>query len=215
MAPAGPTAVAALTAALRERILDGDLAPGTRLVERALVEEHDVSRVTVRSALAGLAAEGLIVVEPHRGAQVASLGADELHDLFALRTALEVEAARIALAERPEQLDAGLGRAVAGLAAACRPRRVVWSRVGEAHEEVHRALVDAAGSPRISAAHRALAAELRLFVVRLRPLWTPREMVEHHERLRTELLAQGTDALRRHLRDGEHAVAGEPATGAP
>jgi DNA-binding GntR family transcriptional regulator len=207
MADTGTTAVAALTAALRDRILEGDLAPGTRLVERAIVEEHDVSRVTARSALQRLAAEGLVVVEAHRGARVAALGAEQLHDLFALRTALEVEAARIALAERPKELDEELGEAVAALTAACRPRRVVWRRVGEAHEEVHRALVDAARSPRISAAHRALAGELRLFVVQLRPVWSPKEMVAHHEQLRRELRTDGPEAVRGHLAAGEHAVA--------
>ena len=201
------TAVAQLTASLRDQILEGDLPPGSRLVERQLVEAHDVSRVTVRSALARLAAEGLVRLEPHRGARVASLDADSLHDLFALRTALEVEAARIALAERPAELDADLGEAVAALAAACRPRRPVWRRVGEAHEEVHRAIVDAAHSPRISSAHHALAAELRLFVVQLRPVWSPKEMVEHHEKLRRELQSEGPEALRRHLAEGEHAVA--------
>jgi DNA-binding GntR family transcriptional regulator len=207
MANAGTTAVAALTATLRDRILDSDLAPGARLIERELVDEHDVSRVTARSALARLAAEGLVVLEAHRGARVASLGREQLHDLFALRTALEVEAARIALAERPDELDAELGEAVASLAAACRPKRVVWRRVGEAHEEVHRALVDAARSPRISAAHQSLAAELRLFVVRLKPVWTPQEMVAHHEQLRRELQTEGPEALRRHLAEGEQAVA--------
>lgn len=206
MAHAGTTAVAALTASLRDRILDGDLPPGERLVERALVEAHDVSRVTARSALARLAAEGLVVVEAHRGARVASLDREQLHDLFALRTALEVEAARIALAERPQEFDAELGEAVGVLAASCRPKRVVWRRVGHAHEEVHRALVDAARSTRISAAHQALAAELRLFVVQLRPIWTPAEMIGHHEQLRRELRTDGSDAVRRHLADGEHAV---------
>jgi DNA-binding GntR family transcriptional regulator len=208
MSGAGTTAVAALTEALRDRILDGDLAPGARIVERAVVEQHGVSRVTVRSALSRLEAEGLVVVEPHRGARVAALGTEQLHDLFALRTALEVEAARIALAERPRQLDEELGEAVDALTAACRRKRVVWRQVGEAHEEVHRALVDAAHSPRISAAHRALAAEMRLFVLQLRPVWSPEEMVAHHEQLRRELRADGPDAVRRHLAEGEHAVAG-------
>jgi len=208
MSDPGTTAVAALTSALRERILDGDLAPGARLVERAIVEHHGVSRVTVRSALGRLEAEGLVVLEPHRGARVAELGPAQLHDLFALRTALEVEAARIALAERPEALDAELGEAVAALAAACRRKRVVWSRVVEAHEEVHRALVDAARSPRIAAAHRALAAEMRLFVLQLRPVWSAEAMVAHHEGLRRELRTEGPEALRRHLSEGEHAVAG-------
>jgi DNA-binding GntR family transcriptional regulator len=206
MSDSGTTAVAALTQALRDRILDGDLAPGARLVERAITEDHGVSRVTVRAALGRLEAEGLVVVEPHRGARVAALGPEQLRDLFALRTALEVEAARIALAARPRALDAELGAAVAALALVCRRKRVVWRRVGEAHEEVHRALVDAARSPRISAAHRALAGELRLFVVQLRPVWSPEEMVAHHEALRAELRKEGPEAVRRHLAEGEHAV---------
>lgn len=202
-----PTTVAALTDALRDRILDGALAPGTRLIEREIVERHDVSRVTARSALARLAAEGLVVVESHRGARVASLDDAALHDLFALRTALEVEAARIALAERPDELDAELGVAIAALARVCRAKRVVWRRVVDAHEEVHRALVDAAHSPRISAAHHGLASELRLFVVALRPLWSADDMVAHHEQLRRELQSEGPEALRRHLSEGELAVA--------
>ena len=61
MAPTATTTVAALAAALRDRILNGELGPGTRLIERTIVEEYDVARVTARSALAQLAAEGLVV----------------------------------------------------------------------------------------------------------------------------------------------------------
>jgi len=147
------------------------------------------------------------VTESHRGARVAALDDDALHELFALRTALEVEAARIALAERPQELDADLGDAVDALRRACTARRVVWRRVVDAHEEVHRALVDAAHSPRISAVHRSLAGELRLFVVALRPVWSPEDMIAHHETLRRELHTDGPEAVRRHLSEGEHAVA--------
>jgi DNA-binding GntR family transcriptional regulator len=209
------TAVAALTTALRDRILNGELAPGTRLVERTLVESYDVARVTARSALQRLAAEGLVVIESHRGARVATLDTKQLHDLFALRTALEVEAARIALAERPQELDTKLGDAVAVLTRVCRAKRVVWRRVVDAHEEVHRALVDAARSPRISAVHRSLAGELRLFVVALRPVWSPDEMVTHHVKLRRELQIDGPEAVRRHLSEGEHSIAGVGAARTP
>jgi DNA-binding GntR family transcriptional regulator len=209
------SAVAALTTALRDRILNGELPPGTRLVERALVESYDVARVTVRSALQRLAAEGLVVIESHRGARVAALDTQALHDMFALRTALEVEAARIALAERPRELDAELGDAVAVLTHVCRAKRVRWRRVVDAHEEVHRALVDAADSTRISSVHRSLAGELRLFVVALRPVWSPDEMVTHHVKLRRELQIDGPEAVRRHLSEGEHSIAGARAARIP
>ena len=49
---------------------------------------------------------------------------------------------------------------------------------------------------------------MRLFVLQLRPIWSPREMVEHHDQLRRELASEGPEALRRHLAEGEHAVSG-------
>ena len=71
---------------------------------------------------------------------------------------------------------------------------------------VHRAIVDAAESPRISRAYAALAGEMHLFVVQLKPSWTLLRMAEHHERLLDELEAEGPPALRRHLRDGAQSV---------
>ena len=56
--------------ALRERILSGELAPGERLVEGRLSEELGVSRMPVREALRALAAEGIVAIEPRRGATV-------------------------------------------------------------------------------------------------------------------------------------------------
>src|SRR3954465_3188326 len=86
-----------LADALRARILDGDLPPGRRLVERELVEAYDVARHTLRAALRRLRGGGLVRVAPNRGARVADLSHDDLVDLFALRLALEREGAHLAL----------------------------------------------------------------------------------------------------------------------
>ena len=69
------TTVDALAAALRERILDGDLHANERLREQELSRVYDVARHTVRAALRALEAEGLVVIEAHRGARVAALDA--------------------------------------------------------------------------------------------------------------------------------------------
>src|SRR3954462_14182811 len=82
---------------LRARILDGDLEPGRRLVERELVEDYDVARHTLRSALRRLEADALVTVEPNRGARGAKLEPADLVELFVLRLALEREAAYLAL----------------------------------------------------------------------------------------------------------------------
>ena len=65
--------VDAIAAALRTRILDGELGAGERLRELELAEAYGVARHSLRSALRALAAEGLVAIEPNRGARVAGL----------------------------------------------------------------------------------------------------------------------------------------------
>src|SRR5204862_2907772 len=84
----GMTTVDAVAAALRREILEGARPAGARLVEQELVARHGVARHTLRSALRALAAEGLVRIEPNRGARVARLSPDEVVWLNELRAAL-------------------------------------------------------------------------------------------------------------------------------
>ena len=74
---------------LRDRIVHGDLAAGSRLGEAELAGELGVSRTPVREALSRLAAEGLVEIVPNRGARVATWTAAELEGVFDLRSTLE------------------------------------------------------------------------------------------------------------------------------
>lgn len=195
-----------LAATLRQRILDADLPAGAALREIELADTYDVSRHTLRAAFRTLAAEGLVRVEPNRGASVARLEPGELRSLFELRTALELEAAHLALERHGGRLPSEVHGAVDRLAATCRRSRPSWRAVADAHALVHGAIVRAAQSPRIESAYVLLAAELRLFLVQLRPVWSLQRMVDHHEELVAGLERDGTDVLRRHLRDGADAV---------
>jgi DNA-binding GntR family transcriptional regulator len=195
-----------LAGALRARVLDGGFGAGAPLREEELSSAYGVSRHTLRAALRSLAADGLITIEPNRGARVATLSTDELHDLFALRTALELEAAYLALARNDGRLPETVHRALSSLTAACNARRPSWQRVATAHAGFHGALVAAATSPRLTHAYGQLAAELRLFLLQLRPVWPVERMITHHEEL-VEALERGElDALRRHLADGLEAT---------
>ncbi|MFB8025641.1 MULTISPECIES: GntR family transcriptional regulator [unclassified Streptomyces] len=79
---------------IRTGIHSGAYMPGARLRERELAEALGVSRVPVREALMRLAAEGLVVLEPRRGARVRRLTLRDVDELFDLRLSLEVFAAR-------------------------------------------------------------------------------------------------------------------------
>ena len=200
------SAVDALVLVLRERILDGELPPGERLVERELVERYDVARHTLRAALRVLQAEGLVTIEPNRGARVASLDATALHDLFALRLALEREAAALALVAHDGRLPESVHAAARRLDAVAARPRVAWADVAQAHNDVHRALVDAAGAPRITRAYDALEAEMRLFVTQLRPAWTRARLGPYHLELLAAIERDGPDVLREHMAEAERAL---------
>lgn len=195
-----------LAADLRHRILDGALDAGAPLREIELATAYDVSRHTLRAALRALATEGLVRIEPNRGAAVAQLDADDVQGLYELRTALELEAAHLALERHGGRLPAATHEALARLRATCGRARPSWRSVAAAHADVHGSIVRAAESARIEAAYAALAVELQLFLVQLRPVWPLERMIEHHEQLVSGLEREGPEALRRHLRDGAEAV---------
>lgn len=94
--PPGSTLTAQVAEHLRRRIVDGSLRPGARLRETHLSEELGVSRVPVREALRELVREGLVLVQPQRGAVVREMSPADVDELFDLRVALEVLAARAA-----------------------------------------------------------------------------------------------------------------------
>jgi DNA-binding GntR family transcriptional regulator len=74
---------------LRQSILNFQLKPGQRLVEREFIERLGVSRATFREAIRELAAEGLVTVVSQKGARVSAPTAEEAADLYEVRSALE------------------------------------------------------------------------------------------------------------------------------
>ena len=67
---------------LRDAMLDGSLAPGDHLAEADLAARLGVSRTPVREALGRLAAEGLVDLQPNRGARVVNWTPEELRQIF-------------------------------------------------------------------------------------------------------------------------------------
>ncbi len=120
---------------LRERILQGELAPGQRLVERTLAAEMGVSRIPVRDALNILRGEGFVSATPNRGMVVTPLSRQDIEELFEVREALEVLAVRRvterATAEEIKQLE----RAIAESEAAA--ERDDAQAVGRCNQDFH------------------------------------------------------------------------------
>lgn len=88
---------------LRQRILAGDLEPGTRLTEMDLAAAFSVSRGPIREAIRQLASDGLVVELPRRGAIVSMLEGRDLIEVYAVREALEGAALGLVVARASDE----------------------------------------------------------------------------------------------------------------
>jgi DNA-binding GntR family transcriptional regulator len=140
---------------IAQAILNGELAPGTRLREETLARSFSVSRTPVREALILLSASGLVHLEPNRGAMVLQLTAQDVSEVYHLRAVLESESAAMAAGRTTPE--------VAGLLLA------ICDRMGELHEspaseqlaadtQFHYTIAEASGSPRLHALVRQVSA---------------------------------------------------------
>ena len=97
---------------LREAILNFELKPGQRLVEREFIDRLGISRTTFREALRQLSTEGLVTAVAQKGARVASPSASEAADLYEIRAALEALAVRRFIERASEEEIQDLTRAL-------------------------------------------------------------------------------------------------------
>lgn len=187
---------------LQERILSGEIREGDWLIQDAIAEEYDVSRMPVREALRQLEACGLVVMRTHRGAIVTSIPTEQVAELFELRATLECEILRRAVARMTErdiaqarsvleQLDASYTQGDMGS----------WGRLNWAF---HRRLYEPAGRIQTLNILQGINLQIERYV-RLHLLLTQgaEEAVrEHHELLRL-CAAHATDKavayLRKHI----------------
>ena len=88
---------------LRQAILRGELKPGERLMEIQLAQRLGVSRTPVREAIRKLELEGLVLMIPRKGAEVAEITIKDLEDVLQVRAALEELAVRDACEKITEE----------------------------------------------------------------------------------------------------------------
>lgn len=165
---------------LREMISSGALASGEKIQEMALCKRFGVSRTPLREALKVLASEGIVTLQPHRGATVASLSVPELEEVFPVMGALEALAGEIACRRITD-------REIAEIAALHRTMVEHWRRrelqpYFEVNQTIHQAILEATRNETLKSVYRGLAGRLltaRYFANMSEDRW--REAVEEHE----------------------------------
>jgi DNA-binding GntR family transcriptional regulator len=185
---------------LREQIVSGAFAPGSRMIEPQLGARLGVSRGPVREALQRLVQEGLLINIPNRGVFVVELDAADIKDIYTARRAIEREAAtELHRSKSQAHLDR--------LAAVVEEMRSSAGRgdsrlVAEQDLAFHSALVEAAESPRLSRMFTTLLAETRICLASLMDFYPEQELlVAEHQQLLA--LLRGEDE--RALLDAVHA----------
>lgn len=99
-----------LSEQIEDIVLSGELPAGAKLDEAVLARRFNVSRTPIREALRRLASTGMVDIIPNRGAFVATLSPEQLHDMFIAMGELEATCARLAAISMSPQERQGLQR---------------------------------------------------------------------------------------------------------
>jgi DNA-binding GntR family transcriptional regulator len=211
-----------IAAKLRTAICEGQFSPNERLIEQDLADKFKVNRAKVRTALAVLDQEGLVVIEPNRGARVRVMTGREALEIAETRCALEGMLAAQA-AKRATPAECAKLRGLVDAMAACVDAGDLL-KYSDVNGELH-ALISAISGNEIA---RNLLASLKSRVVRFqfRAILTPgraaRSLQEHREivdaicagdageasRLMQDHLAMARDALQKIIDESKPAMFG-------
>lgn len=132
---------------LRQAILTGELKPGERLMEIHLADRLGVSRTPIREAIRKLELEGLVVMIPRKGAQVARITEKNLKDVLEVRRALDMLAVRLACDRMDDEAKKELKRACDEFAAVVQNNNT--KDITEADVRFHDVILKSTGNDRL------------------------------------------------------------------
>lgn len=194
---------------LRDMIVEGTLAASDRIPEQLLCRQLGISRTPLREALKMLAAEGLVVLQPNRGATVSDPGPEEVDQTFRVIGALEALAGDLACAQASEA-DIAEIRVLHYQMALHRTRRELpdYFRL---NQRIHERIVEASGNAVLAETYRRLLGRIRRhrYMANLSEVRWDQAMQEHGEMLEALAARDGTrlaDILHRHLDNKRAAV---------
>jgi DNA-binding GntR family transcriptional regulator len=194
---------------LRDLLLEGAVPPGARIPERELCDRFQVSRTPLREALKVLAAEGLVLLLPNRGARAAKLTAKDLQDLFEVCQGLEALAGELACERITDDEIAAVRAAHAAMARhyADGDLAAYYGR----NRFIHEAIVAAARNPVLASLYDSVTARIRRarYVTPMTPTRWAIAVSEHEGILNALARRDGlglSHILRAHLRHKRQEV---------
>jgi DNA-binding GntR family transcriptional regulator len=188
---------------IRDMIVEGELAPGPRISERALCDRFGVSRTPLREALKVLASEGLVELTPNRGARVIRLTEQDAEDMFAVMGTLEGLAGQLATQRITDEQIAEIKALHYQMALHhARDELMPYFRL---NQEIHRKIFEIGRNKTLISVYRGLAGRIRRprYLANISPTrWA--EAMKEHEAILAALEARDGRALGRILEDHLH-----------
>jgi DNA-binding GntR family transcriptional regulator len=211
-APAGPLTRSVLSAQVKDRllqwILEGELPPGSRIIETRVARQLGTSQAPVREALRDLATLGLVEMLPYRGARVREPAPEELVEAMELRGELEAIAARDAARVIDEELLAPMRRLLDEMRAS--------AARGDAHAQAvqnsqfHTCVINASGNRTLQRLWSMLEPFARTYLTATVPGADLHWLAERHVAILSALESRDPEraaaAMRAHAREAEHQV---------
>ncbi|SEE23645.1 GntR family transcriptional regulator [Ruania alba] len=155
--------VDAVAESLRLAVISGTVESGAILTEQFVADRFSVARTTAKAAVERLVTDGFLQRTVHRSARVPVLSAADIGDLYDTRILLEVEALT-RVAQRGEVPAEAEQRAAEVVLFA---ERGDHDRMASSDVAMHRALVEAAGSPRLTRMHATIMGEAHICMVQV------------------------------------------------
>ncbi len=194
---------------LRNAIIHGELKPGERLMEEKLAKSLEVSRTPVREAIRMLELEGLVVMLPRKGAEVARITVEDLEEALEVRMAIEDLSVRLASLRIDEEGKEKLRKAAAAFDAALEQKDVV--RIVEKDERFHDVIFEATKNRRlINLAHNLREQVYRYRYEYVKDFSSHDKLSREHTRIMEAILngdvVRAQQAMRGHIYDQQQRV---------
>jgi DNA-binding GntR family transcriptional regulator len=145
---------------LREAILNGQLAPGTKLVEQAISSQMSVSKTPVREAIRELSQEGLIAFKARRGISVIDFTEKDIDELVTLRASLEVLGVRLACDHLTKKDLAALSSILERMVALEKSRN--YAELSNLDIEFHKFIIQKSDNQRLIKAWKDIASQMHV-----------------------------------------------------
>ncbi|MCC8061232.1 MAG: GntR family transcriptional regulator [Clostridiales bacterium] len=194
---------------LRQAILKGELEPGERLMEIQLADRLGVSRTPIREAIRKLELEGLVLMIPRKGAEVARISEKNLRDVLEVRRSLEELAIELACQRMTDEDISELALAQGAFCAAVKAGDSM--KIAETDEHYHDLIYEGTGNTRLVQILNNLREQMYRYRLEYIKDVAKRQIliVEHDhilDALKNRHVAEAKTAIREHIDNQEITV---------